>query len=61
LVEATEILIQEGMFFNLKARNLLSGRDYVLVDEVSLITQIPVKEECCTCKYIGRSRVFIDK
>ena len=45
-------------FLSVKAWSLLTERDYVLVDEVSLITHIVVGEQCCTCKYIGRILVL---
>ena len=47
----------------MKARTVLAKKDYVLVGEVSLFTQILVREECCTCKYefedITKSCVYL--
>ena len=45
-----EILILGKDVLSIKARSLLTESDYVLVDEVILITQIPVGNEC---KYNG--------
>ena len=52
LIEETEILIIVKKFLSIIARTLLAVSDYVLVDGVSLIAQILVREERCTCKYI---------
>ena len=42
MVETTEILILRSHVLSIKARKLLTRRDYVLVDEVNLIAQILV-------------------
>ena len=60
-IEDIEILILEKDVLSIKALSLLTERDYVLVDEVSLISQILLGDKCCTCKYIGRLRVLVDK
>ena len=48
MVEAAEIVILERVVLSVKPLSLLTERDYVLVDEVSLNARILVAEECCT-------------
>ena len=53
-----EILIIGRDVLSTKTLSLLSEKDYVLVDEVSLIAQVLVIEECCT---IGRLLAYRQK